>query len=134
LPRFRAGDRVMLRVPNPGLGYGLLLAQDRSGWTSLRPNPRWRETEVEDDLVFPRQVAGLPPRFARLEGAGINRVIAVFTDEPLPASVVEALMACPLDAGNLNHSASIFRGRLGAGSNKCQMLSRRFLILGPTQP
>ena len=46
-----------------------------------------------------------PPRFARLEGPGLHRLLAVFTAEPLPGGVLEILMGRPIDPGRLNYTA-----------------------------
>ena len=79
IPHFNVGARIMLRVSSAGLRHGAMLEQDRSGWLSLRPNPRWTETDVDGQMIFPRQHADGPPRFARLEGPGLHRLLAVFT-------------------------------------------------------
>jgi hypothetical protein len=132
VPRFPVGTRLMLRVPSGGLRHGALLEYDRSGWVSLRPNPRWTETELDGEtMIFPRQRADGAPRFARLEGAGLHRVLAIFTDEPLPPGVLEILMARPIDSGRLNYTGTVLQSRLGAGPDKCQLLSRRFLAVSP---
>lgn len=129
IPHLSVHDEVILRVPNPGLRHGALLVQDRSGWSSLRPNPRWRETSIESELVFPRQIEDGLNRFARLDStAGIHRVLAIFTEEPLPGGVLEILMSRPMDVSSLNHAVGAFQSRLAGGSAKCQMFSRRFLV------
>lgn len=124
-----AGDEIMLRIPNPGLKHGVLLMQDRFGWSSLRPNPRWTATEVDAELVFPRQADGSPARFAELDAVGgMHRALAIFTREALPASALDALRAQPLEAGGLNHFAGFLQGRLTAGPDQCHVVSRRFLV------
>jgi hypothetical protein len=124
-----AGDEIMLRVDNPGLQHGVLLMQDRFGWTSLRPNPRWTATEVDGTLVFPRQAEDAPARFAELDSVGgMHRALAIFTREALPVSVLDILRAQPLDIGGLNHVAGLLQGRIAAGASQCQVVSRRFLV------
>jgi hypothetical protein len=131
IPHFNVGARIMLRIASAGLRHGALLEQDRSGWLSLRPNPRWTETNVDGQMIFPRQHADGPPRFARLEGPGLHRLLAVFTDEPLPVGVLEILMGRPIDPGRLNYTATVIQSRLAAGPDKCQLVSRRFLAVTP---
>jgi hypothetical protein len=129
IPRLSVGERIMLRVAALGLRHGAMLEYDRSGWVSLRPNPRWPETATEGVMIFPRQHPQGPPRFARLEGAGLHRILVILTDEPLAGGVLDILMSRPIDAGRLNYVASIIQSRLAAGPDKCQLLSRRFLAL-----
>lgn len=132
VPHFPVGGRMMLRVSSPGLHHGALLEQDRSGWLSLRPNPRWTDTNVDGQMIFPRQRADGAPRFARLEGPGLHRLLAIFTDEPLPGGVMEILMGRPIDSGRLNYTATVIQSRLAAGPDKCQLMSRRFLAVTST--
>ena len=61
VPRFPVGTRLMLRVPSGGLRHGALLEYDRSGWVSLRPNPRWTETELDGIPVFNQDEDRNPP-------------------------------------------------------------------------
>jgi hypothetical protein len=125
--QLRAGDEIMIRAPNPGLCHGAMLLQDRLSWSCLRPSPRFRETEVEGDMVFPRQIPNEPPRFAKLEAiGGIHRAVMIFTAETLPSSVLEVLLARPLDSRSLNSIVPILNSLLASGS--CRMLSRRFLV------
>jgi hypothetical protein len=124
-----AGDEIMLRVPNPDLRYAALLMQDRFGWASLRPNPRWTTTEADAVLVFPRQHDGAAPRFAELDSvAGMHRVLAIFTDEPLPPPVLDILLAQPIDLNGLNHMANALQARLAGGPSRLRVISRRFLV------
>ena len=99
VPRYRVGDRIMVRVANQGWRYGLLLEEDRGGWVALRPNPRTPEAALEGPLLFPRQIPGKPPRFARLDGAGLHRVVVVLTKTALPAGVLDVIMQRPIDPG-----------------------------------
>ena len=124
-----AGDEVMLRVPSGGLSHAALLMQDRFGWSSLRPNPRWTATEVDGALVFPRQTDAAAPRFAELDSVGgMHRVLAIFTREPLPRGLLDIFLAQPLDIGGLNHAAGALQGLMAAGPGACLVLSRRFLV------
>src|SRR5690349_377009 len=68
--QLRAGDEILLRAAHPGARHAVMLLQDRVGWSSLRPNPRWRETEIDGEIVFPRQGRDEAPRFARLDMVG----------------------------------------------------------------
>ncbi len=123
LPLLAAGDEIMLRAPNPAGEHGLLLMQDRFGWSCLRPNPRWAELETGPELVFPRQRVDAPPRFAELDSVGgMHRALAIFLPSPPPASMLEILMAPPLDLNGLNHIAGVVQSR-GA-----RLASRRFLV------
>lgn len=132
VPRFRVGERIMLRVGSLGFRHGVMLELDRSGWTSLRPNALWPETEIDDPMVFPRQRAEGPPRFARLEGSGLHRILAILTAEALPRGVLEILMGKPIDPARLNYIATVIQSRLAAGPDKCQVLSRRLLAFTAT--
>jgi hypothetical protein len=122
-----SGDEVLLRVRNPGFDHGVLLQQDRQGWWTLRPSSRWKETEVDEALVFPRQPPDGPPRFAQIEGSGVHLVLGMFMQEPLPTATVNALMADPIDIDSLNRTASFFNNQIIAGKSK--LLSRRFLVV-----
>jgi hypothetical protein len=127
--QFGAGGEILIRAANPGLRHGLMLLQDRFGWSCLRPNARWKETEIGDSLIFPRQIANEPPRFARLDTVGgVHRVLAIFVAEPPAAGVLDILLTRPIDAGSLNHTAAVFQNMLAAGPDHCRMLSRRFLV------
>ncbi len=127
------GDEIMLRVGDPGLPHGLMLLQDRSGWASLRPTARLPTTEIDGAMVFPRQYAQAPPRFAEIESpTGMHRALAIFTAEPLPAGVLDILLQEPIDTVSLNHIATVFQRRIAAGPDRCRMLSRRFLVSGNT--
>jgi hypothetical protein len=127
--QLHAGDEILLRVPNPNRRHAVMLLQDRIGWSSLRPNPRWVETLADGDIVFPRQGAEGAPRFARLDMVGgVHRVLVIFTDDPLPAGVLDILMGRPLEVGSLNHAVSAIQNRLAAGPNKCRILCRRFVV------
>jgi hypothetical protein len=130
--KFRPGDDIMIRVTNPGLRHGLMLLQDRSGWSCLRPTVLWKETAIGDLLVFPRQIPDEPPRFARLDMVGgVHRVLAIFVNEPLPSEVFDILSSRPIDVGSLNHAAAVFQNKLAAGASQCRMLSRQFLVVTP---
>ena len=127
------GDEIMLRVGDPGLPHGLMLLQDRSGWASLRPTARLPTTEIDGAMVFPRQYAQAPPRFAEIESpTGMHRALAIFTAEPLPAGALDILLQEPIDTVSLNHIATVFQRRIAAGPDRCRMLSRRFLVSGNT--
>jgi hypothetical protein len=124
-----AGDEIMLRIVNPGLKHGLLLMQDRFGWSSLRPNSRWTATEVDAEFIFPRQVEGSAARFAELDTVGgMHRALAIFTREMLPGSALDVLHAQPLETSGLNHLAGLLQGRIASGPDHCQVVSRRFLV------
>jgi hypothetical protein len=125
--RIRNGDEVMVRVPNPGLRHGVLLAQDRDGWSSLRPTSRWKETEVGETLVYPRPNSDGLPRLTMIEGSGVHLVLAIFTREPLPGWIMDTFLASNLDE-NLDRTVSVFHNLLTAGPEKCRMFSRRFLV------
>jgi hypothetical protein len=128
--QFDASDEILVRVANPGLMYGLMLLQDRFGWSCLLPNPRWREMKAGEFLIFPRQIANEAPRFARLDSVGgVHRILAIFLAEPLSGSVLEILLTRPIDMGSLNHTAVVFQNMLAAGPGRCRMLSRRFLVV-----
>jgi hypothetical protein len=93
IPQFNILDEIMIRVPNPGLRHGLMLLQDRFGWSCLRPNVRWKETEIGDLLIFPRQIPTEPPRFACLDTVGaVHRVLVIFVEEALPTEVLDVLL------------------------------------------
>lgn len=128
LLRVGNGDEVMLRVRNPGLRHGALLAHDRDGWQALRPTPRWKETEIGEALLYPRPTSEGLPQFAVMEGSGVHTVLAVFTRDPLPGRVLEALHASALARDELDQTVSFFNGLLAAGPEKCRMFSRRFLV------
>jgi hypothetical protein len=126
---FEPNDEILIRVANPGLRHGIMLLQDRFGWTCLRPSVRWKETEIGDTAVFPRQIANEAPRFARLDTVGgVHRVLVIFIAEPLPASVLDILLARPIDLGSLNNAAPFFQNLRGAGSDHFCMFVRRFLV------
>ena len=127
--QLHAGDEIMLRARHPDARHAVMLLQDRVGWSSLRPNPRWRETEVEGEVLFPRQPSDGAARFARLDMVGgVHRVMVIFTEDPLPAAVLEILLARPMDVGSLNRVVSVVQNRLAAGPGKCRILSRRFVV------
>jgi transcriptional regulator with XRE-family HTH domain len=126
LPRFPVGERIMLRVAAHGYSHGTMLEHDRAGWASLWPNQRWPATEIAAELVFPRQLPERPPRFARLEGAGLHRIFVILTAEALPAPVLELLLRRPIDMSSLNYAATVLQDRLAAVPDKCRLLSRRF--------
>jgi hypothetical protein len=127
--QLQAGDEIMLRIANPGLTHGVLLMQDRFGWSSLRPNPRWTSTDVDAELVFPRQVDGSPARFAELDAVGgMHRALVIFTREALPSSAMDVLRAQPLETSGLNHLAGLLQGRVVSGPDQCEVVSRRFLV------
>jgi hypothetical protein len=131
VPTVFVNSEIMLRVSNPGLQHGILLAQDRNGWSCLRPTPSWMQTQVGTALVFPRQRDEKMERFARLDGTlGAHRMVAIFTADPLPTTVMDILLSRPMDVGGLNHSVSVFQNRLAAGPNACRMFSRRFSVAG----
>ena len=127
--RFDPQDEILIRVASGGFRHGLMLLQDRFGWSCLRPNARRKETEIGDLLVFPHQSPGNSPRFARLdEVGGVHRVLAILAMEPFPNFVGDVLLSKPLDPGGLNTIALHFQTRLGVGTGKCRMLCRRFMV------
>jgi hypothetical protein len=131
MPQFRAGDGIMLRVAKPGTRHAVMLLQDRVSWSCLRPNPRRREsTEIDAELVFPRQIPGSPPRFAEVSAiGGIYRVIVILTQEPLPKGVMDILLSEPMNQSSLNQVVPVLQNWTGAGSKKGRLLGRSFLVL-----
>jgi hypothetical protein len=127
VPCYRVGDRIMVRVANHGWHYGLLLEEDRGGWTALRPNPRAPEAALEGPLLFPRQVAGRPPRFARLDGVGLHRVLVVLTKTALPSGVLDVILQRPIDSAKLNYVASVLQKHRAADKDACLLMSRQFI-------
>ena len=127
LPYLRVGERIMLRVADHGFRHGIVLEQDRNIWVSLRPSPRRRETEIAGTIVFPYQQPGAAPRFARVEGAGLHRLLVILTEEALPSRILDLLLVRPIDMGDLNYIATVIQNRLAAGANKCRISSQRFL-------
>ena len=127
--QFCPNDEILIRVANPGLAHGILMLRDRFGWSCLRPNQRWQETGVGEFLIFPRQIAEGSSRFARLDAVGgPHRIVAIFLAEPPSRSVLDTMLARPIDFGNLNYIASVFQGLRSAGINRCQLLGRRFFV------
>jgi hypothetical protein len=127
--QFRANDEILIRAANPGLSHGVMLLQDRFGWSCLRPNRRWQETEVGKFLIFPRQISDGVPRFARLDAVGgLHRVLVLFLAEPLSSGVLDVLLTRPIDFGSLNHIAPVFQSLCNSGSDHCRVFSRRFLV------
>jgi transcriptional regulator with XRE-family HTH domain len=131
IARFPLGDRLMLRVAAQTFRHGIMLEQDRFGWTSLRPNPRWLPTDVAGALVFPRQLPDQPARFARLEVPGLHRILVILSGMPLPAPVLELLLRRPIDVGSLNYMATVLQDRLTATPDECRLFSRRFVAATP---
>jgi hypothetical protein len=135
LARFVVGERLMLRVPANGFRHGIMLEQDRGGWFALRPTARAPQTEIADELVFPRrqteQQTERPARFARLEVAGLHRILVILTNEPLPPPVLDLLLRRPIDVSSLNYTATVLQDRLTAGAGQCRLLSRRFIASTP---
>jgi hypothetical protein len=127
-----ANEEIMLRVANQGFGHGVLLQRDRDGWHPLWPNAKSRETEIGDALVFPRQSPGGLPRFAELEGSGVHLVLAIFTQEQLPSTVINAFMAATINEDDLNKAASTVNNRIL--NSKGKLLSRRFLLVSVPRP
>jgi transcriptional regulator with XRE-family HTH domain len=133
LPLLRLGDQIMLLIRDPGLRHGVMLLQDRTGWTSLRPTNRFPETEIVGSLTFPRQELERSSRFAEVESpSGVHRVIAILTEESLAAGILQILLSCPIDAGGLNHIARVLQRQLAGGAKKCRVLSRRFVVSAST--
>jgi hypothetical protein len=127
VPCYRVGDRIMVRVTNQGWHYGLLLEEDRGGWTALRPNARAPEAALEGPLLFPRQTPGKPPRFARLDGVGLHRVVVVLTKTPLPNGVLDVILQRPIDSAKLNYVASVLQKHRAADKDACLLMSRQFI-------
>ena len=127
IPRYRVGERIMVRVENLGLHHGLLLEEDRGGWIALRPNRRMTDTALDGALLFPRQYPNRPPRFARLDGVGLHRVLVVLTKAALPPGVLDVILQRPIDPGKLNYFASVLQKRRTADKDACLLMSRRFL-------
>jgi hypothetical protein len=126
LARFPVGERIMLRVAAPGFAHGMLLEQDRGGWLSLRPNMRWPQTEIAGQLIFPRQQPNESPRFARLEGIGVHRVLAILTTKELPTWQIDLLLRRPIAMASLNSAAGIISEILTKAPDTCRLVSRRF--------
>jgi hypothetical protein len=125
--RLFAGDEIMLRLPSLDAAHGALLMQDRFGWSTLRPTARAPETALDGALVFPRQRAGGPARFAELDAVGgMHRAIAILWPEPPPAALAELLLAQPLEQGGLNRLAPLLQGRIAG--HGCRVVSRRFMV------
>jgi hypothetical protein len=131
LPQFEAGDEIMLRVAKPGFRHGVILHQDRVSWSCIRPSPRRRDpTEIETDLVFPRQIAGSPGRFAKVPAiGGVNRVVVILTQEPLPKGVMDILLSEPMTQSSLNQVVPVLQNWTGSGSKQGRLLGRSFLVL-----
>jgi hypothetical protein len=127
VPRYRVGDRIMVRVANHGWRFGLLLEEDRGGWTALRPSSRAPEAALEGPLLFPRQVPGKPPRFARLDGVGLHRVLVVLTKTALPTGVLDVILQRPIDSTKLNYVASVLQKRRSADKDAFLLMSRQFI-------
>lgn len=127
LPRYRVGDRIMVRIANHSWRHGLLLEEDRGGWFALRPSPRAAETELNGPLVFPRQDPDRPARFARIDGVGLHRLLAVLTTAALPAGALDVLMQRPIDPAKLNYFASVLQKRSAGDKDSCLLVSRRFV-------
>jgi hypothetical protein len=131
IPQFHPGDAIALRVKRPNMPHGVMLLQDRSGWSSLRPTPQVPTTEIDGDLVFPRQAGAAAVRFAQLDSTvGMHRVLVVLMDEGLPRDVINVLLARPVDIAGLNQVMSLLQNRIAQGAEKCLLLSRRFLVAG----
>jgi transcriptional regulator with XRE-family HTH domain len=127
--QFRTNDEILIRAANPGLSHGVMLLQDRFGWSCLRPNRRWKETKVGEFLIFPRQISDEAPRFARLDAVGgLHRVLVLFLADPPTSGVLDVLQTRPIDFGSLNHIAPVFQSLSRAGSDQCRVFSRRFLV------
>jgi hypothetical protein len=126
LARFPIGERIMLRVVAQSFAHGMLLEQDRGGWGSLRPSTRWPQTEIAGELIFPRPQPNEPPRFARLEGVGVHRILAILLAEPLPPPLMDLLLRRPIDASSLNYTATVLEDRRKKAPDTCRLVSRRF--------
>jgi hypothetical protein len=127
--QFRRSDEILIQVANPGLPHGLMLLQDRFGWSCLRPNSRHKETLVGDVLTFPRQTGNKARRFAHFDAVGgVHRILAIFVAEVPSAGLLDILLTRPMDVGSLNHIASTFQNMRADGPQQCRLLSRRFLV------
>lgn len=131
IPQFHPGDGIALRVKRPHLRHGVMLLQDRSGWSSLRPTQQSPATEIDGDLVFPRQLGAADIRYAHLDATiGMHRVLVILMDEDLPRDIVDVLVTRPVDGAGLNQVVALLQSRLSNGPERCQILSRRFLVSG----
>ncbi len=127
IPRYHVGERIMVRVAIPGWHHGLLLEEDRGGWVALRPNSRLTDTALDGPLLFPRQEPNRPPRFARLDGVGLHRVLVILTKAVLPRGALDVIVQRPIDAGKLSYFASVLEKRRAADNDSCLLMSRRFV-------
>jgi hypothetical protein len=126
LTRFPVGERIMLRVAAPGFAHGMLLEQDHGGWASLRPSSRWPQTDIAGELIFPRQLPDEPPRFARIEGVGVHRILALLTTDALEPPLLDLLLRRPIDVSSLNYTAIVLDQRRTKAPGTCRLVSRRF--------
>lgn len=125
--RLFAGDEIMLRLAGAEAGHGALMMQDRFGWSPLRPTARSPETALDAALVFPRQRPDGPPRFAELDAVGgMHRAIAILSPGPLPATLIELLLAQPLEPAGLNRLAPLLQARIAEQAGR--VVSRRFMV------
>lgn len=132
--RIHSDDEVTLCLPNPGLRHAVLLQQDRDGWSSLLPTPRWKGTEIGASLLYPPSKPDGSLRFATVEGGGLHLVLAILTRKPLPGWIMDIFLASnpeideSLREDDLDRTVSVFHNLLTAGPEKCRMFSRRFIV------
>jgi hypothetical protein len=128
LPRFSIGASVMFRALNPGLSHGVLLLEDRLTWQCLWPHRKNPTTLAGAALVFPRQIVGEAPSFAKLDAiGGRHRLVAIFTDATPPEGLLELLTSKPLQAADLNGAVPVLNRLISEGG--CKIFGRRFMVV-----
>ena len=126
---FHIGDEIQFRVANPGYLHGVLMLQDRLGWSILRPSPRSPDTAIGEVVLFPRPRADGVTRFSTLDTVGgIHRALMILTAERLPAAVLDILLVRPTTSGDLDRIVAVLHERLAHGPQHCHLLTRRFLV------
>jgi hypothetical protein len=78
-------------------------------------------------LLFPRQIPGKPPRFARIDGVGLHRVVVVLAKTALPSGVLDVILQRPIDPAKLNYVASVLQKYRAADKEACVLMSRQFI-------
>jgi hypothetical protein len=126
---FHIGDEIQFRAASPGYLHGVLMLQDRLGWSILRPSPRLPDTAIGEVVLFPRPHPDGRTRFSTLDTVGgIHRALMILTAERLPAAVLDILLARPTASGDLDRIVAVLQDRLANGPQHCRLLTRRFLV------